>query len=424
MATAEPASASAGPRYAPDDPTLPQPWKGLIDGSTGLLYYWNPETNVTQYEKPASVPPPLPAGPPPAASTPKLAPIPVAHSIPQNSALAQHGQQMMQVPQQQGQQGNQHGHLMSQQQNSQVGQAMQQHGQVQQLGQMMQHPSQQMIQQMPQQSAHQMPQQLGQQTPQSQGSQMSAPPHAQQYTHQQLHYMAYHQHNVLPPGQQSTQQQQTQHGLHVQAFGNQQEYKSVFPKREEDDFQKRNQIGFSPSQFQQPGGSGVQNFPVGTNSTHTLQMGAHSGQAQQYSGSLHNMQQPTSMGPLQPTSTDSGHHPHGTRFQNERDPSAMHAQQSNMPPGGLRMGHENNLHGRGGNDYLFSSNNEAAIAGPQQPKLAAIPVPRRQQVSSHLAQVFTYWCDFCCLLSLFISSRTLGPAESRIQMLHLIMLMQ
>ncbi|CAL5421820.1 unnamed protein product [Camellia sinensis] len=44
----------AGPRYAPEDPTLPKPWKGLVDGKTGYLYFWNPETNVTQYEKPAA----------------------------------------------------------------------------------------------------------------------------------------------------------------------------------------------------------------------------------------------------------------------------------------------------------------------------------------------------------------------------------
>ncbi|XP_058180345.1 ATP-dependent RNA helicase-like protein DB10 [Rhododendron vialii] len=46
------ASATATPRYAPEDPTLPKPWKGLVDGKTGYLYYWNPETNITQYEKP------------------------------------------------------------------------------------------------------------------------------------------------------------------------------------------------------------------------------------------------------------------------------------------------------------------------------------------------------------------------------------
>ncbi|XP_041003636.1 ATP-dependent RNA helicase-like protein DB10 isoform X2 [Juglans microcarpa x Juglans regia] len=43
---------STGPRYAPEDPTLPKPWRGLVDGKTGYLYFWNPETNVTQYEKP------------------------------------------------------------------------------------------------------------------------------------------------------------------------------------------------------------------------------------------------------------------------------------------------------------------------------------------------------------------------------------
>ncbi|GAB4849222.1 hypothetical protein Ancab_004033 [Ancistrocladus abbreviatus] len=46
------ATASAGPRYAPEDPTLPKPWRGLVDGKTGYLYFWNPETNVTQYERP------------------------------------------------------------------------------------------------------------------------------------------------------------------------------------------------------------------------------------------------------------------------------------------------------------------------------------------------------------------------------------
>ncbi|KAL7170926.1 hypothetical protein ACSBR2_035731 [Camellia fascicularis] len=45
---------TAGPCYAPEDPNLPKPWKGLVDGKTVSLYFWNPETNVTQYEKPAA----------------------------------------------------------------------------------------------------------------------------------------------------------------------------------------------------------------------------------------------------------------------------------------------------------------------------------------------------------------------------------
>ncbi|CAI9265189.1 unnamed protein product [Lactuca saligna] len=49
--TTEPTPA---PRYAPEDPSLPKPWKGLVDGTTGYHYYWNPVTNVTQYEKPSA----------------------------------------------------------------------------------------------------------------------------------------------------------------------------------------------------------------------------------------------------------------------------------------------------------------------------------------------------------------------------------
>ncbi|KAG6383251.1 hypothetical protein SASPL_157006 [Salvia splendens] len=49
----------AGVRYAPEDPSLPKPWKGLVDGNTGNLYFWNPVTNVTQYEKPVAVASPV-----------------------------------------------------------------------------------------------------------------------------------------------------------------------------------------------------------------------------------------------------------------------------------------------------------------------------------------------------------------------------
>lgn len=389
MATAEP----AGPRYAPDDPTLPNPWKGLIDGSTGLLYYWNPETNITQYEKPASLPPPLPPGPPPATTTPKLAATPIPHSMPQNGVVSQDGPQITQAPQQQGTQvgqfSQQHGHLMTQQMNplvtsfaqqqvaqagqqqgSQLGQAMQNHGQ------MMQHPSQQM----PQAQVHQgqqMPQQLGQQTPQSQGSQM-AQVQVHQFAHQQLHYTPYQQ-SIPPQGQQSSQQQ-TLHSAQGQPLANQQEYKATFHQREDDDFQQRNQVGFSPSRFQPAGASSVQNLPTGTNSVQMPQRAVHLGQPQQFGGPLGSMQHPSSFGHLQQPGTDLVHHQHGSRFQSQMDPAMIHSQQSNAPPVGLRMGHENNFHGRGGNDYYFNSNNEVPT-GPQQPKLAAIPVARSQQVS-------------------------------------------
>ncbi|KAJ4729249.1 putative Dead box ATP-dependent RNA helicase [Melia azedarach] len=60
MAMAATATASsASVRYAPEDPSLPKPWRGLVDGRTGYLYFWNPETNVTQYERPTTTVPPM-----------------------------------------------------------------------------------------------------------------------------------------------------------------------------------------------------------------------------------------------------------------------------------------------------------------------------------------------------------------------------
>ncbi|KAF5739613.1 putative dead box ATP-dependent RNA helicase [Tripterygium wilfordii] len=52
-------TAMASIRYAPEDPTLPKPWRGLVDGKTGYIYFWNPETNITQYERPMSSAVPL-----------------------------------------------------------------------------------------------------------------------------------------------------------------------------------------------------------------------------------------------------------------------------------------------------------------------------------------------------------------------------
>ncbi|GJN05677.1 hypothetical protein PR202_ga23328 [Eleusine coracana subsp. coracana] len=56
------ATASKGPRYAEPDPSLPKPWRALIDGNTGYMYFWNPETKAVQYERPApAAPAPAPA---------------------------------------------------------------------------------------------------------------------------------------------------------------------------------------------------------------------------------------------------------------------------------------------------------------------------------------------------------------------------
>ena len=52
------------------DPTLPPPWEALFDPDSGLRYYWNPETNVTQYERPIGAPIPPVLAPPAAYVSP------------------------------------------------------------------------------------------------------------------------------------------------------------------------------------------------------------------------------------------------------------------------------------------------------------------------------------------------------------------
>ncbi|KAI7744953.1 hypothetical protein M8C21_027074, partial [Ambrosia artemisiifolia] len=102
------ASDASGPRYAPPDPTLPEPWKGLIDGSSGVMYYWNPETNITQYEKPTAVPPQVPSGPPPVPSVPQPVSALGARTEQPNGIPGQQTPQMFPTPEQQmpPQQGN------------------------------------------------------------------------------------------------------------------------------------------------------------------------------------------------------------------------------------------------------------------------------------------------------------------------------
>ncbi|KAL8141448.1 hypothetical protein V2J09_014480 [Rumex salicifolius] len=129
MATTEAASATPGPRYAPEDPTLPQPWKGLIDGSSGVTYYWNPETNVTQYERPASVSSALPSAPAPGSNVlhsgqMKLSQTMSSSGLPAHSA--DHGARIAEVSHQQPQYLNQSSQQHGQPQGPVVGQQIHQ----------------------------------------------------------------------------------------------------------------------------------------------------------------------------------------------------------------------------------------------------------------------------------------------------------
>ncbi|XP_054805610.1 DEAD-box ATP-dependent RNA helicase 46 [Prosopis cineraria] len=399
MATAEAAPAALGPRYAPDDPTLPKPWKGLIDGSTGLLYYWNPETNITQYEKPTALPLPLPAGPPAAASTPKLAPIPAAHSVQPGGVVAQHGQQLLQTSHQQGQQmshlSQQHspqvaqvaqqqpsqGAQAGQQQSSQSLQSMPQPG-LQQVRQpqmlqplSQQIPPHQMHHQMPQQAIHSQP--FGQGATQDHSSYMGQP-QAHQFSHQNPHYMPYSQ-SMHSNGQQSSQP--IQHNMHGQPLENQQEFKAAFPKIEDVDFKNGSQVGLSPSQYQQKSALPLQsnqNIPVGISSVQGPRVGVHAGQAQPFGALSGSMQQPSAAIQSQQGSADLVYQ-HRHSFQNQMGPGMMHGQPSNAHPVDLKMGHEDNLRVRAANEYYYNSGKEMTSMGSQQPNIAPIPISRNQQ---------------------------------------------
>ncbi|KAL8105518.1 DEAD-box ATP-dependent RNA helicase 40-like [Apium graveolens] len=385
MATAESAAAGDGPRYAPDDPSLPKPWKGLIDGSSGAYYYWNPETNVTQYEKPAALPPPLPAGPQP--GTPNLAPIPGARMIQPNGGPAQYEQQMArgsgrgEVPyfsQTDAQQP--HGA----QQVSQVGSAMQhpgqvtpQHARTQTMGQ----PNQQTFpfsdQQRPPlqgnqiaQAPHQISQQIGHQTAMYQGGN-SVDPQNFQYPNQQMQYNAY-QPNIPHQDQQRLPQQNQQ--TQVQQFSYQQEPKAGFSLRGETDFQQGRQSGFSASHAKQGGMPIAQSPTSGTKSE--PHMGVQPGQGTHFGGPSFNMQQQPPLAHQTQTGTDLAYQQHVPRFQNQMGQALMHGQHSNVPTAGLKKVYEESPPGRVDSEY-FTSVNKAVHGMPlQQPKLAAIPLAR------------------------------------------------
>ncbi|XP_014518463.1 DEAD-box ATP-dependent RNA helicase 46 [Vigna radiata var. radiata] len=419
MATAETAPAGLGPRYAPDDPTLPQPWKGLIDGSTGLLYYWNPETNVTQYEKPPPVTPPLPA---PVASAPNLAPIPVSHTMQTSGMGPQHGQPLMQgqpsqqqlghLAQQQGQsmplqqsphmvqitpQNHSQGAQSAPQQNSLMTQSVPQPVLHQARQQMLQPQGQQMLQQsqgpqiqnqMPPQAIHS--QHFGQGMPQDHGSHI-VPPQVHQFPTQNMHYMSYQQ-NIITPRQPNSQHiqlntvspgqpnpQQVQHNMHSQPFENQQ---TTFPKVEEAEFKNGSQVGLSPSQYPQRStlpAQNNQNLPPDTASGQMPNVGVNAGQPQQFRTALSgSVQKSPSAMPLQQGGSDL-YYQHGPNFHKQMSPGMMHGHPSNVHPAGQKMSQEDNLRGRAGNEYYYNSNKDMSTMGRRQPDMTQIPVPRNQQ---------------------------------------------
>lgn len=443
MSTAEASPSTLGPRYAPDDPNLPEPWKGLIDGSTGLQYYWNPETNVTQYEKPTSLPPPLPPGLPPAASTPKMNPVPAARaSQPDSIQVPQNQQMMAQLPQDQLMNSSLQQHMQvasqaaaptGQFQGSHLGPMQQGHSAPEQgRSQMMQQPGQQVpsqwgqmsiqpgqqghpqsMQQISMQAGHQASYPPMQQTAHIQQSQMypgaqMASPHGYQFTHQHTQYMA-HQQNVPLQGPQRSLQQVPhkqehkmepgqrdnmdfhqgkqpgfspahQHMMQGQQFPHPREQKAGIPQRDDVEFQPVNQAGFSPARTQQTVAPSMKNSTLGPNYSSAQKTILNPSENTQYSLPSASMQQNNPSVHMQQTGVELQRSQHGSRFQNQLGPG-MHGQQQNLPPVGQHMAYEENHPGRAGNDFFYNTPKDVSGMPPQLPKLAPLPMTRNHQVN-------------------------------------------
>lgn len=418
MANIEAASPATGPRYAPDDPNLPKPWKGLIDGSTGLIYYWNPETNITQYEKPASAPPPVPSAVPHVDTASQNT---VQHGQPSDASQYQQ-QYMNQLSQQPGQfQGpisQQQGHYQGPQtasnpqqqpaqippsgqqqyvhygqgmpqRSSQIGLAPVQQGQptqpqhygppmTQQSGQqLLPHQGSQMVQNPIQHNS----QQLGQQAPLHQGP-TAAQSQGLHYMPHQMQYAPYQQPPMHPQGQQNVQ-------LHPQVTpqGPQFSYQQDNRNAQQDDSDYPKKTGSTISQVEQSGHTAGHGPPSMNTSNHGLQGSPLSGQSQPYASSVH-MHQPHPNVKVPETRSDIAHQPHPSTFQNQMGQSFMQGQQHGLPPVGRNMGYDESQQLRSGKGYDFNASKDSQLVLPLHPNLAAVPMPRNQQVPFISANVF------------------------------------
>ncbi|KAL9265590.1 DEAD-box ATP-dependent RNA helicase 40-like protein [Drosera capensis] len=413
--------ADSGPRYAPDDPALPKPWKGLLHGNNGVVYYWNPETNVTQYERPMSEPPPTV----PAVSVPQSDSMAAAQSVQLNGMLAQHGQYTQNVPQKQtqymnqvpqlhrapgaqqvaaveqpayqqapqmaqvGHQGSQPGSSF-QPQYMQYGQGMQpkeqkpgpvsaQQGQAlyhQPAAQMGQQPSHQAGQNMSQHGFMQM--QFSQQTPSHQGTPMGQPmqPHfshqqPQQHHQQQPQYMQYSQ-SMPGPGYQGGAHQ-AQYMQQGPSYSYQPERNIGYPQRVDND-----QGGFpkAPSQAEQGGNVGPRSTTA-LNTPNTSRAGDLSNQFPAFGCGTNT--QPSNANDMLPKTAPELHPHHGLHYENKMGTPMRHGQQHGLPPGGSNVSYEGAQQGRDQREYPLNDNKSVPAMAPDQPRLATVPSTRFQQ---------------------------------------------
>lgn len=355
---AESTAISSGPRFAPDDPSLEKPWKAVIDGTTGLLYYWNPETNVTQYERPASAPPPLPPGPSTLQPMPKLAPLPIARVQQANGTLSQPGQQMVQqsvyqVAQQQGQL------LSTSRASQQLSYQQSGHPIIQQQGrQLLQVQSnQEML----------MPHQHQQQYPNAQPQQLSQMPSSYPQAQHVASYMG-HQPAALQMGHQQ--------GQHLLGFNG-----------ADVSLQQAKPVGFSSLQFQPTGGvPSSSTVSSGGSMVQLPQMANNPSLSRHHTGGLSSVDGHQDPPPsLQSASGFDGQRKQqmgsGSLISERAGPEAVHSQ---IPTGlstALKMNYEESRNRRMSNDFSDANTRDSVMVHSHQPKLAAaFPPGHHQQV--------------------------------------------
>lgn len=440
MAAAEPTQASAGPSFAPEDPTLPKPWKGLIDGSTGVLYYWNPETNVTQYEKPTGSTPPVPPAHPSSVSQLNAAPSQVSQTIPLNGSIPQQhsGQQTLQQPYQLVQQQQQSQpqipiqqsvhqtplqplqHLPYQQQQPMhtLQQPSPHYSQIQQppyqqfpymQGQIMPRPQDQFpyqlgqppqafqfsYQQGPQLAAPKFPEdstgqqplesqtgyQLGQQLQGPQTSQKQSQPLLVSQNTQEQGQNSQSQHTAQQQGMQPHVPQFLRHQemlLQGQQPAQQQSQLTGFPGLGDAGHQETKVAGLSPSTVQQPANRQSPGLPVHAQ-VRTSGVNVFQPQLQpQLGGPVPINHKQAVMSQSHQVNVESSHHHMQTG--SSMFPNQVGQSMAPQPAMGSKTVYEDDHHKRGGSEFYSSDRAEGLMMHSLHPKLAPLPLAQNKQV--------------------------------------------
>lgn len=90
--------------------------------------------------------------------------------------------------------------------------------------------------------------------------------------------------------------------------------------------------------------------------------------------------------------------------QSQRGSPMVQNLQAGGQPMGLKTGYEEVQHGRAGNEFSMGGNREQRMVITQQPKLAAIPFARNQQVcSDFIYPVVIFFLTYIFTLIIIIS---------------------